>query len=365
MFERIQHLSTPAKVAGVVGVLGSATAIGALSGRATQQRLHKYWFGDDDQPEAFGSLHTAPVPVYTEDGVRLHTEVVTPEDFEPTRDVTLVYSHGYGLNLDSWHFQRRGLGELGRQVFWDQRSHGRSGRADPASHTIDQLGRDLARVVEATTDGGPVVLVGHSMGGMTVLSMAAQFPELFGHQIRGVALLGTSSGDLDTLTFGFPQQLAAVQQRVDASKVANAATYVPRLVDRTRTLVNNDTTSLLTKQFSFGHRVPLSMVRFVTEMLAYTPIEVYASFLPTLQRHNKKDALPVLQKVRSLVMVGEADVMTPPSHSLRIIEQLPEATFIELAKTGHVLMLERATEVTAAVRNLGGAVIREIRGSDT
>ena len=77
-------------------------------------------------------------------------------------------------------------------VYWDQRSHGRSERGrdqlagEPA--TIDQLGRDLKAVLDAAAPEGPVVLVGHSMGGMTVMALADQYPELVRERVAGVAL---------------------------------------------------------------------------------------------------------------------------------------------------------------------------------
>ena len=89
---------------------------------------------------------------------------------------TIVFSHGYALSLDSWHFQRKALRGRYRLVFWDQRGHGRSATGPHGSATIDQIGRDLARVIEALAPDGPLVLVGHSMGGMTVMSLAEQDP---------------------------------------------------------------------------------------------------------------------------------------------------------------------------------------------
>ena len=43
---------------------------------------------------------------------------------------------------------------------------------------------------------GPIVLVGHSMGGMTIMALADAHPELFGDQVLGVALLSTSAGEV-------------------------------------------------------------------------------------------------------------------------------------------------------------------------
>lgn len=111
---------------------------------------------------------------------------------------TVVFSHGYCLSQDSWHFQRSALRGAVRTVHWDQRSHGRSSRGhgqidgtEPV--TIDLLGRDLKAVLDAAVPEGPIVLVGHSMGGMTVMALADQFPEYVAERVVGVALIGTSA----------------------------------------------------------------------------------------------------------------------------------------------------------------------------
>ena len=43
--------------------------------------------------------------------------------------------------------QRQDFAQEARLVFWDQRSHGRSGRSSPGHISIDQLGADLAAVL--------------------------------------------------------------------------------------------------------------------------------------------------------------------------------------------------------------------------
>ena len=63
-----------------------------------------------------------------------------------------------------------------RLVLYDQRSHGRSERASRESCTIEQLGHDLDAVIRALAPEGPLVLVGHSMGGMTIMALAEQTP---------------------------------------------------------------------------------------------------------------------------------------------------------------------------------------------
>jgi len=107
--------------------------------------------------------------------------------------------------MDSWYYQRKALrGGRYRVVTWDQRGHGRSGTGPPASATIDQLGSDLSAVIDTVAPDGPLVLIGHSMGGMTVMALADRRPELFRERVLGVGLVSTSAGGLGRLDLGVP-----------------------------------------------------------------------------------------------------------------------------------------------------------------
>src|SRR4051794_41502228 len=142
------------------------------------------------------SLSDPPPPgsrtVRTDDGVDLHVEV----DENPEAGLTVVLAHGFTARLAEWELQRAALRDRARLVLFDQRGHGRSGWTRLTAATIDRTGRDLGEVLDATTPEGPVVLAGHSMGGMSVMALARQRPELFGTRVVGVFLLATSAGGL-------------------------------------------------------------------------------------------------------------------------------------------------------------------------
>src|SRR4051794_6267688 len=142
------------------------------------------------------SMSDPPPPgsrtVTTDDGVPLHVEVEGRAD----APVTVVFSHGFTARLAEWELQRKALRHRARLVLFDQRGHGRSGWTRLTEATIDRTGRDLGQVLDATTPEGPVVLAGHSMGGMSVMALARQRPELFGTRVVGVFLLATSAGGL-------------------------------------------------------------------------------------------------------------------------------------------------------------------------
>src|SRR6266576_3173504 len=118
------------RVTGAAGVIAGATAAGAgaivTAERIAVARIRGR--SDPESTEPFGRLRGRPLTVLTEDGVALHVELNGPS----AAPVTVVFCHGYTLNQDCWHFQRRDLAGH-RLAFWDQRDHGRSGRAEPGA----------------------------------------------------------------------------------------------------------------------------------------------------------------------------------------------------------------------------------------
>jgi pimeloyl-ACP methyl ester carboxylesterase len=341
-------------VAGRGGLLGVGLGVlgaGALVGTLVERRL----VGRPLQRAAeagigFGTLHSPPQVVTADDGVELYVEVDPARPGAAFADLTVVFCHGFTLNLDVWHHQRLALSGTARTVFWDQRGHGRSGRPRPGGTDIDRLGRDLAAVLEATAPTGPVVLVGHSMGGMTIMALAAERPELFGDRVVGAGLLATSSGGMNDVSFGLPAAVARGLYRL-APGLLRIASGQPDLVDLGRR-TGNDLEYLLTKAYSFGSDVPPATVDFVARLIAGTPVDVVAEFFPAFGAHDKATALAVLQRVETLVMVGEDDRLTPPEHSRAIARAVPAAELVVLPECGHLVLLEHPAVVEAHLTHL-------------
>jgi len=264
---------------------------------------------------------------------------------------TFVFVHGFCNTADSWCFQQRALADLGPMVFYDQRAHGHSGPSEVARCTIDQLADDLFAVLEETVPAGPVVLVGHSMGGMTILGLAERHPELFDDRVVAVALLSTSAGELARVTFGLHAGVTAAVRRV-LPGLAVGMRHTPSLFERAR-LRGSDLAYSITRRVGFGTtEVPPSVVEFLEGEIAGTPLSVIGSFLPTLLAHDKVAAAAVLRHVPTLLMVGDHDLMTPLSHSRTLADALPEAELAIEEGAGHALPLERPDAVNKHIRAL-------------
>jgi pimeloyl-ACP methyl ester carboxylesterase len=337
--------------AGLLGLGMGVLAAGAAVGSVVERRLvGQPLRAAVAQGLGFGTVHAPPQVVTADDGVELYVEVDEPRPGAAYGDLTVVFCHGYALNLDCWHHQRIALSGAARCVYWDQRGHGRSGRGTPGPVDIDRLGHDLDAVLSAVAPTGPVVLIGHSMGGMTVLALADARPELFGSRVVGVGLLSTSAGRLAEVTLGVPAAAARLIHRA-APGVMSVLGRAPRLVELGRR-TGNDLEFALTRLYSFASEVPPAVVDFVAQMNAGTPIEVVADFFGAFDDHDKFEALPVLAAVPTLVMVGDSDLLTPPAHSDDIVAALPSADHVVLDDCGHMLMLEYPDEVNARLRGL-------------
>lgn len=334
------------------GALAAGAALGALAERSVMRSVG----GEESADSELGQLRGDPYVVTTHDGAVLHVEV--DEAPEADSDLTIVFCHGYALSLDSWHFQRSALRGRARLVFYDQRSHGRSERADFDTHHVDQLGLDLYEVITAIAPTGPLMLVGHSMGGMTVMALADQHPELFTERVYGVALIATSAGGLASGELGLPAGIGPMFHRLAPSVAAALAARGP-LIDRLR-WNDTDLGLMLTRMYSFGSSATDQAGRFVAGMVAATPIDVVAEFLPALQDHDKRDSLTVLENVELLVMVGDADRLTPPGYSDEIIALVPGAEYVVVHDAGHMVTLEKHEEVDDALLELLARVRRDI-----
>jgi len=307
---------------------------------------------------AFGTLRGTPMSVTTDDGATLHVEVddAVPATSGRSRSgrtkeppPTVVLCHGFALSMDSWHYQRAALRGSYRLVLWDHRGHGRSTPGPAGMESFGRIAEDLARVIGAAAPAGPLVLLGHSMGGMTIMALARLRPELFAERVIGVGLISTSAGQLGRADLGVPG-FGQLVMKV-APVAVRALARSPRLVAGSRRL-GSDLEGVLVRRYSFGSKVSPELVTFAAQMIASTSVPVLSQFFPALSAHDEREALSVLDGIETLVMVGDADLLTPPEQSEEIMRRLPGAEHVIVHDGGHLLMLEHPEVVTQHVVEL-------------
>ncbi|MCX5043240.1 alpha/beta hydrolase [Aldersonia sp. NBC_00410] len=286
--------------------------------------------------------------ISTDDGVNLAVRTIGADD----ADLTVVLLHGHCLRSQSWSYVRELLAELPRRVrivSYDHRGHGDSDAADPAGYTLNRLARDLHTVLDRTAGTGRVVLVGHSMGGMTALTYTRMYAQEVGNRIAGVALIATAASDLPDSGFGRFLHNPVISWFQAATRRA------PRTVQGAKKVCCRVFAPVI-RAAEFGRSVNPRVVALANAMHNETPIETMASFLSEFMVYDESAALPALGAVPTIVLCGSVDLMTPPVHSVAMAAAIPGAKLIDVTDAGHAVIMERPEVVAAAIGDLLDAV---------
>lgn len=289
-----------------------------------------------------------PTHLRTHDGLRLHVQVSGPAD----PDVTVVLAHGWTQSTHSWRYQVRDLpavvGDRVRVVRYDHRGHGRSDATAEPDATIHNLATDLALVVDTCAPQGPLVLAGHSMGGMAMMALAEQRPELFAERVVGALFVSTSGGGLDRVTLGLPRPMGhRLRARLPRLLAARARMLSRRTRRRPPTIE-----SQVVRRFLLGRPVRADDHRVVLADLVATPPDSMCGFFADLMRHDRSAALAALAPVPTHILVGDCDRLTPAGHARRLARSMPWARLTVMPGAGHMLTLERDGAVTHALARL-------------
>jgi pimeloyl-ACP methyl ester carboxylesterase len=315
------------RLATTAGAFVAAGAVATLlNGRQRTHRRRRR--GEEIE---FGSVRTPGQIVMATDGTPLHVEIDPAERKTPT----IVFLHGWVENLDVWHYQRLALRGKVRTVYVDLRSHGRSGRSYASNSSLADLADDLAVVLKQLVPRGPIVLVGHSMGGMTIMELARSNPQLFGSRVQGVVLLGTSSGRLMRSSPGLRYLIPMLRigaPVLDWGRQFNSYSVIRR--------------------WGLGPGAEERHADMANEMLLEAPTHVLSDFYNNFVALDLTSGLEDLGRARTVVMGGTADLLTPVKHSRLLAERIPGAELVVLDGVGHMLMFEAHEAVTKAIEDV-------------
>lgn len=277
--------------------------------------------------------------VLARDGVRLAVR-----DYPAAaEDVTVVLLHGFCLNQDSWggqvHRLRRHWGARARIITYDHRGHGRSGGAASRTYRIPTLADDLDAVLAALHVRTPLVLVGHSMGGMTALTYAARDAAEQSVTPHGLVLVATAAGRLTERGLG--RLLAVPAVRALPALFGHVPDHL------LRSLAGPVCTGLARSrgcEASARHTLAAAAASAMTT----TPLSTALGFLAGLRDYN---AEPVLSAVtaRTVIVSGGADVLTPPAHAEDMAARIAGAIRVHLPAAGHMLTHDAPRTITNAI----------------
>jgi pimeloyl-ACP methyl ester carboxylesterase len=242
----------------------------------------------------------------------------------PPSDVTVVLLHAWTLDLTSW--DRVAALLPGRVLRYDHRGHGLSGGG--SVRTFDQLADDLVEVLAARVPSGDIVLAGHSMGGMTMMALAERHPDVYA-RVRGAVFVATSCGALPPVR--------AVEE------------VFGRWVGRRAALGFARVMPLGLRVLLFGRRAEWADVVAAARMISRCSGAAFVDFRYEVAGHDRAKALARLAGVPAVVLAGGADRLTPVRHARAIAAELPGAELVVYPGAGHMLPVERPTEVAERI----------------
>ena len=286
------------------------------------------------------------------DGVRLHVETSGPAD----APVTVVLLHGWCLDRRTWHYQARALrGPDARVIAYDARGHGRSSSTRLRSATLGQLGDDLAEVLRAYAPEGPVVLAGHSLGGMTIMEYADAHPAEFAERVAGLIFVSTTAEGATHTRYGLPTPLTPLlraAEQTGAGVLARLGAWRPHqaMLPALRPVV---------RWLLFGDDHRADDLEVTMSAVGRASLRSIGGFRASVGAQHRLATLAALGDVPAAALVGDRDRLTPPRCAESIAEALPGTELTVCAGAGHMLMLERPEVVLAALT----AVVRQAAAS--
>lgn len=278
------------------------------------------------------------------DGVRLRVDADGPPDAR----VTVVLLHGWCLDRRTWHHQIAALREMSprpRVIAFDTRGHGRSSTTELTSATLGQLGDDLAEVLRHYAARGPVVLGGHSMGGMAIMEYAYRHPIDFAERVAGLLFVSTTAEGHTHTHYGLTPRLAAVMRAGEmfgAGVLARSGPWRPH-----RAVLPALRPAL--RWLLFGDRLDDDALGVTIRAVARASLRSIGGFRSSIGTQQRLETLNTLGDVPAAVLVGDRDRLTPLPCARSIADALPGSELIVCPGGGHMLPLERPDEVSAAL----------------
>ena len=228
--------------------------------------------------------------------------------------------HGAGGGFRSFAPQVETLASLGfRAVAWNMPGYGPSPPIEP--YSFKGLAESAVALIESlapVTDGAPVALLGHGMGGMVAQEVTLRRPDLIGQLVLVATAAAVQPGD------GYnryvEQGLAWLAEGRPMSEIAD--TLLPRLV---------------------GPGALPAGVRLAAHCQAQVHAATWRRALQAMASFDRRPALGLIH-VPTMLIAGEHDSVAPPAQMEAMAAAITGAQCVPVPHSGHLPHLERPEE---------------------
>ncbi len=238
--------------------------------------------------------------------------------------IPIILLHGFPLDSRMWAAQIDALSADHRVIAPDLRGFGKS--QPPAPFTIESFADDVYSLgSEVLADKQRFVLAGLSMGGYIALAYALKYAPT----LLGLILLDTKA-EADTPE-GREQRDKTIQLVREKGPVAVGDVMQPKLLA------------------ADSARSQPDLVKRLRAMTDQQPAMTIEYALAAMK--SRPDQSPHLTRIDAptLVVVGEADAITPPAIAESMQRSIPDARLAVIRGAGHMSPMEQPEQVNGAI----------------
>lgn len=269
----------------------------------------------------------------------------------PAEGPPLVLTHGWGLDSTIWTLAKRDLAQRFRLIMWDLPGLGRS-KTGQGRQSLELFAADL-RTIIGLAGGRPVVLVGHSIGGMTIQTLARDAPEMFGREIAGVVLLNTTyTNPLKTMIFS--KLLLALRKPV-LEPIMHLTSWLWPLAWAGAWQSYWSGSAHIANRLEFAKHVTRAQLEHTTLLGTRNPQGAIARGNLAMFRWDATGALNQIS-VPVLVIGGEQDIVTKAEASRVLAAAADPGDLQVVAEANHMGFVERADIYNRAIAAFANSV---------
>ena len=250
---------------------------------------------------------------------------------------TVILTHGWSMDSTIWHYAKRDLGEHYRVLTWDLPGLGLSKQAKRGV-SLPRYAEDLKGLI-AQASNQPVMLVGHSIGGMIIETLTRDDPAFFARHVDRVVLLNTTyTNPLKTMILsGLLQTL----RKPLIVPMMYLQIWLMPLVWLMQWQSYMSGSQHIAIRFGFGRFVTRSQLDHTALLMTRNSPAVVAHGDLAMLRWDGTQGLPHLT-VPTLVVGGDADIVTKLSASEHIAAAVPSGRLHTVGGVNHMGPVEQA-----------------------
>ncbi|HLJ94901.1 MAG TPA: alpha/beta hydrolase [Gemmataceae bacterium] len=277
------------------------------------------------------------------DGTELHIRCAGPPD-----GPSILFVHGLGADGNEWYPIRNQLAGRFRVIDWDLPGLGKSTMPSNSDWSLERLARDL-RAVLSVCEGRPAILVGHSLGGMILLTFCRLFPETLGRQVRGLVLAhATYTNPMKTTTW--PRFYTAIQKPIIEPFCHLTIWLAPLLRPLCVLSYLNGLAHRFLQPRLFTGRESWEVLDFLARYYVWDRPDVVGRVTLAMFHYDETKTLEAIH-IPTLVVSGDQDPCCTPACQAFMWERIPGAQLLTLSPAKHAGMLEYPRQFARALED--------------